>query len=68
MKIFDVGMNHGNLTDTALILYGENLTIVGLEPNPILVDFLKNKYSERHNVTILDMALSDKNEEEIPFY
>lgn len=67
MLIFDIGANKGLFTDECLNNY-PNCSIVLVEPNKKLYDFLCEKYKNKSNVFIVGKVVSDKGSTEIDFY
>jgi FkbM family methyltransferase len=68
MFIFDIGANRGLFTDKCISLFGDDLKIIVVEANPSLCDFLKEKYKNKTNVTVLSTVMSEKNDTEVDFY
>jgi FkbM family methyltransferase len=64
--IIDVGSNKGQSIDLYLKI-NPKCVIYAFEPNPILFDYLLNKYEHLKNVTIFNVGISDNNGEKI-FY
>ncbi len=66
---FDVGANVGKYTETLLSLFParENISIHLFEPLPACINLLNKKFSERPNLQIVPLGVSDK-EAELTLY
>lgn len=67
MNILDIGANKGSFTDAYLSKFA-NINLILIEANPFLCDFLKNKYKNFNNVTVLNNLVSSESEKLIDFY
>lgn len=56
--LIDIGANRGNFTDHFLRTTHSDKAIL-VEPIPYLANFLRNKYKDQHNISIVENALAD---------
>lgn len=67
MKILDIGANRGLFTDKCIENFN-NLKVVMVEANPQLYEYLKSKYINNNNITILNNLVSSEDETLKDFY
>jgi FkbM family methyltransferase len=65
--IYDVGFNHGEYTEEWLKRFPHGCGI-GFEPIAELFYLAEDKYKDTKNVAIFNYALSDKIQNDVPFY
>jgi len=65
--IFDIGANRGLFTDKCISKYTD-VKVIAIEPNPVLFNFLWEKYKNNHNVIVLNNIVAKNSDEYIDFY
>lgn len=58
--VIDIGANHGDWTWAFLEILGKDSTFYAFEPTPALYQGLKQKFAPYPNVSIFDLAVSNK--------